>query len=58
MIFLMKSSFLMQIFVKTLDGRSRVFDVEPNTKVKMLKEMIADKEGIPVPQQRLIFTGK
>ena len=48
----------MQIFIKTLDGRSRAFEVGSDMKVKVLKSLIEEKEGIPENQQRLLFMGK
>ena len=52
------AAYAMQLFVKTITGKTITVDVEPADSIENLKQKIQDKEGVLPNRQCLIFAGK
>lgn len=50
-------AFAMQIFVKTLTGKTITLEVEPNVSIAEVKAKVQEKEGVPPEFQQLIYKG-
>ena len=48
----------MQIFVKTLTGKTITLDVDPADSIEKVKQLITDKEGINYRQSRRASEGR
>ncbi|CAF2090043.1 unnamed protein product [Rotaria magnacalcarata] len=48
----------MQLFVKDLNDRTITIEVEPDDYISKIKQRISERNGIPIEEQRLMWTGK
>jgi ubiquitin C len=48
----------MQIFIKTLSGKTIMIKVSESDSIENLKQIFEDQEGVPVDQLRLVYREK
>lgn len=48
----------MQIYIKTLTGRTVSLIVEEGETIRTVKEKMKEKDGVPVEEQRLVFNSQ
>jgi len=48
----------MEVYVKTLTGKTITLTVQPSNTIEEVKGILREREGIPEDQQRMIFAGK
>jgi ubiquitin C len=48
----------LQIFIKTLSGKTITVNIEATDTIRRIKEIIQTKEGIPFELQRIVFAGR
>lgn len=49
---------MIQIFIKLLDGKTKILDIEPNCMIEGLMERVKEITGMPLHYQRLLHQGK
>ena len=55
---LVKKLYSIQIYIRLISNKTLVLDAQPSNTIKNIKEVIKDKEGIPLEEQNLISSGK
>lgn len=49
---------LLQVFIKPLTGNTFVIQFDPNNLVSDLIDLISDREGVPIDNIRLRYSGR